>query len=323
MEIKTQLINYFRDTLSIELVPNLWQPARRLPLFLRDGYVYYEIDLLGNSCLVMFDTESDRSATTIQKHIDQVKSKWPAEVIYAKAVTNSDERRRLVEQKIPFVVPGNQMYLPMLGIDFREYFRQIHNEIDKFTPATQAVLLLLMTGSESQSYNTQDLVHRLGYSKMTMSRSLNDLKNIDAVSKQGRARILEFDGERKSLWNRSLPYFESPVKQTQYIRTETQLSKTPVSGLTALSKRSMLAAPNEPTFAMTMDEYQKLVLKDDVSPAKETDPNSACIEVWSYDPKLFAKDNIVDPFSLYLSLRNDPDERVEEALEEMMEGVAW
>ncbi len=29
-----------------------------------------------------------------------------------------------IAQKVPFIVPGNQLYLPDLGLDLREYFRQ-------------------------------------------------------------------------------------------------------------------------------------------------------------------------------------------------------
>ena len=36
----------------------------------------------------------------------------------------SYERKRLIEQKVPSIVPGNQLYLPDLGLDLREYFRR-------------------------------------------------------------------------------------------------------------------------------------------------------------------------------------------------------
>ena len=322
MNIKQQITNYFREILAVELEPSLWQPARRLPIYLRDGYVYYAIDLLDDPFLIMADEEDERSAATIKKHIDQVKNKWDSEVIYAKSNTNSDERRRLIEQKIPFVIPGNQLYLPTLGIDLREYFRKKSSEVEKFSPATQAVLLLLLTEESKESYSSQDLTNRLHYSKMTISRSLNDLKSIDAVSKHGRARILEFDGEKRELWERSLPYLDSPVKQTHFVRTETKRPRI-TSGLTALAKYSMLAPPKPPMFAMTQEEWRELESRGDVTAAKPTDPRATGIEVWSYSPALFAKDNHVDRLSLYLSLRDDPDERVEEALEEMMKGVSW
>jgi hypothetical protein len=47
------------------------------------------------------------------------------------------------------------------------------------------------------------------------------------------------------------------------------------------------------------------------------------VEVWSYEPDLLSDGPAVDRFSLYLSLRDDTDERVQSALAEMMRGVTW
>ncbi|MFA7176805.1 MAG: hypothetical protein WC114_06125, partial [Smithellaceae bacterium] len=47
------------------------------------------------------------------------------------------------------------------------------------------------------------------------------------------------------------------------------------------------------------------------------------IEVWSYEPALFAMDGVVDRLSLFLSLRDEEDERVEAALEQMMREMQW
>jgi hypothetical protein len=38
---------------------------------------------------------------------------------------------------------------------------------------------------------------------------------------------------------------------------------------------------------------------------------------------LCARHGVVDPFSLYLSLKDDPDERVRMALDNLMEQYAW
>jgi hypothetical protein len=53
------------------------------------------------------------------------------------------------------------------------------------------------------------------------------------------------------------------------------------------------------------------------------EPNACELEIWSYSPKLFAKKGVVDRFSLFLSMRKDNDERVQSALEKMMEQVEW
>ena len=42
------------------------------------------------------------------------------------------------------------------------------------------------------------------------------------------------------------------------------------------------------------------------------------LEIWAYDPVILSKDHLVDPFSLYLLLKGDPDERVHISVNEMM-----
>ncbi|GEM_PF-3944963 len=42
------------------------------------------------------------------------------------------------------------------------------------------------------------------------------------------------------------------------------------------------------------------------------------IEIWKYDPELFAREGVVDPLSLYMSLKDTKDERVEMALEQQV-----
>jgi len=62
------------------------------------------------------------------------------------------------------------------------------------------------------------------------------------------------------------------------------------------------------------------------APYLEVPQNHAacCIQFWSYEPP---RSNIphgtVDPFSLYLSLKDDHDERIQMCLDEMMENVKW
>ena len=47
------------------------------------------------------------------------------------------------------------------------------------------------------------------------------------------------------------------------------------------------------------------------------------LEQWKYDPALFASSKEVDPVSLYMSLAENPDERVQGELEEYLEGCEW
>ncbi len=322
---KAHIRKYLQETLAATVSPKNWQPSRRLPLFLREGYTYYEMEFLGSPCLLMSDNEKNRSAATVRKHVELVCAKWGGDIIYMRDQVNSHERKRLIEQKVSFIVPGNQMYLPMLGVDLREHFRHLRESRPTVSPATQAAVLLLLLSSERMSYTSAELADRLGYSKMTISRAFNELKagHIGVISHDGRQRRLEFDGERQSLWERIIPLLSSPVKHRHHIRTTSNRPVGIKAGLTALARYSMLAAPAIPVVAVASGQWTAIKYDSEFSPAAKNDPESIEVEVWNYDPELFAEETVADRFSLLLSLKDDEDERVQSALEEMMEAVSW
>ncbi len=48
------------------------------------------------------------------------------------------------------------------------------------------------------------------------------------------------------------------------------------------------------------------------------DSQASAVEMWRYNPRKLSTRNTVDELSLALALREDADERVEEAVEEML-----
>ena len=55
----------------------------------------------------------------------------------------------------------------------------------------------------------------------------------------------------------------------------------------------------------------------------ETEKDLLHVEIWKYDPALFAEDHVVDPVSMAVSLRDCPDERVQGEVEGFMEAHQW
>lgn len=43
------------------------------------------------------------------------------------------------------------------------------------------------------------------------------------------------------------------------------------------------------------------------------------LEMWEYDPKQFAKEKVADSLSVVLSLADNENERIEEAIQELLE----
>ena len=95
------------------------------------------------------------------------------------------------------------------------------------------------------------------------------------------------------------------------------------AGLTALAHYSALAEPANPVFAMTGKKWKKIKNHNSIKELTIAEPDAFELEIWSYSPRLLEIGNVVDRFSLYLSLQAKNDERVESALEKMMEQITW
>ena len=327
MSVESQSIErYLQETLGISASLGPWPDGDRLPLYLRDGFRFYQALLLKTPCLFLVDRADEApSPATIRKQLDQVRPKWEGELIYVRSQVASHGRKRLIQQRVPFLVPGNQLYLPMLGIDLREHFRKQRQTTPSLKPATQALVLHLLIHQDAHLQTPVEFAQRLGYTKMTMSRAFDELEEeqLGEVVKEGRERCLRPVATKRQLWEKALPLMQSPVQRRSWVRHPDLPPGVVTAGLSALARYSMLVAPNTPTIAVSKDRWKSTQDRSQSRKAVADDPQSVEVEVWTYNPELFAKEGVVDPFSLYLSLKEDQDERVQASLEAMLEGALW
>jgi hypothetical protein len=80
---------------------------------------------------------------------------------------------------------------------------------------------------------------------------------------------------------------------------------------------TMLAEPVTTTIAVSVK-----LAKENVMVCNK-DFGDYRVEVWKYTPSLLTKNNTVDKLSLYLSLRNNEDERVQIELDNMINEMIW
>ncbi len=85
----------------------------------------------------------------------------------------------------------------------------------------------------------------------------------------------------------------------------------------------MLASPAVECRAISRKEFKHLEGIEEIDPAWSNSNDYIQLELWKYDPKALADHAGVDIISLSLSLKDNEDERVEQAVEEMMEGYKW
>ncbi len=156
---------------------------------------------------------------------------------------------------------------------------------------------------------------------MSMSRALNELVStqVAKVERIGRERVVSFTESHKTVWQKAFPRLRNPVSKIVRI-SEQDLHRQDVlpAGITALSTLSMLSESTYPEYALSRDVW-KVMEKAGVEKIPMEESGTCLLQVWCYDPKVLEVDGHVDPFSLYLSLQDETDERIEMALEEMME----
>lgn len=302
--------------------------SAQLPLYLAQRYTLFEVTIGHRQFLgILLEDNTDFRPSMFEKHVRQILSHVTPLEGYCLIVQNlpSYVRRRLIERNIPFVAPGQQMYWPELGVAVQaRKTKSALVSVDTVSPATQAVLISALTGDIPKPATAKILAGKLGYTTMTMSRALDEIEanKLGQVFRNGRERLLEFPTGRQTLWQNALPYMRNPVRETVRIRESLLAPAMRIkAGETALAAWSMLVPPKETVYALGRQAWKKLADKVEIIPVE--DEGTCRVQLWRYEPALFAREGKVDSFSLFLSLQNEADERVESTLEEMMEKTVW
>ncbi|MDD5037691.1 MAG: hypothetical protein PHE55_23420, partial [Methylococcaceae bacterium] len=88
-------------------------------------------------------------------------------------------------------------------------------------------------------------------------------------------------------------------------------------------RRTLIADDRLPTYALGPRMLEAWLERGTLAGCPDAEQASARIEVWSYEPKYLGDNESVDPLSLYLSLRYSGDERIQQQLERLIQGVIW
>jgi hypothetical protein len=235
------------------------------------------------------------------------------------------DRSRLVKHGVPFIVPGKQMYLPPLGIDFRERFGRAPATKDHVGPAAQVLVLAYLYRLRWASSTPTEIAAEIGYSKMSIGRAFSEIQSagLGKIRQAGKEKTLVFDVSGRALWEKTVGMLRNPITSVRHEERRGEVGREEVylSGLSALSSYTDLAEPSTPIHAIWNRARSARAGGDTQS--YEVGAQETIVERWAYNPAYFSEAGRVDRLSLYLSLRDSEDERVELALHHLLEGVDW
>lgn len=208
------------------------------------------------------------------------------------------------------------MFLPSLLLDIQPD-REVGLDLKETIPPFAQCLLLYHLQIESivgaTGYGLSD---KFGVSYATANKSLRWLVSKDLIKLEGtKTKTVQIDISNRELWNKALPMLVSPIEQLYY--TDAILEGQQISGVNALASYTMLNVESRQSWAVTRKELKTLAIVTD----KQFGENE--IQVWKYNPKILSTEGVVDKLSLYLSLKDNEDERIQIELERLISEISF
>lgn len=315
---------YLKENIDEKLTIKPLLNKNNFPIFLRENYNFYEVTILGTKCILIETVDEMPNVDKLQKHINHIKNLTDRQVVlFYKDITRY-RRKSLIENRIAFVIEDGQMYLPFLGLDLKKVQEDIKEEAKGFTTPAQVAYLYFFYNKD-EIVNTTDFAKKLGFNIMTASRALNDLYRANLINYEiggmtGRSKEYKRIPD-PDYFLRGRDYLKTPVRKIIYSKTKPLGALT--AGMDALAELSMINPPGHPIMAIDRNKLNKEQIEVVKNKDLIKDSKLVELELWDYDPGLFSNNAHVDLLSLYASLKEETDERVEQALEEILRGEPW
>ena len=328
-QYRERLEGYLETVLQRSASLKEWSGHERLPVFLTRLYRFFETRIGRTPLLFMSATQAEEhTPAEVAKHLDLAKPEFDGIVVYSAERLAARFRARLIEGGVAFAVPGNQLFVPELATDLREHFRGPKPQRpDKLSPSGQLVLFFhLLEGEQARQWTPTELTEPLRYSIMTMSRAFDELATVGLaqIERRGRNKRLSFRAEGRLLIDMAKTLLVRPARRLDLIRWLREPPDLLLAGEHALARLSDLSPPSAPPVYAVTPEQMRDFLADGWAVPREADYDSdATLATWRYDPRVLARNGLVDPLSLFAQFWDDPDERMSMAVDQLLERWTW
>lgn len=287
-----------------------------ISLELRTSFVFFKMEIIGQSIILLkpkyaLERYTPRAcfkiAEMVSKGNDSPCAFWFDALDF-------NQRTRLMEKNVYFVVSDKYAFLPGLVMDSRDRRRTA----TKLTAPAQYVLLYHLQAKNLEGRSSKELSEIMPYKYLTLTLALQVLQDLDLcalVVDANKEKRLHFELRGKALWEKALPLLKSPLKKSFYcdnIKEETSYMQ---GGISALAHYSMLVPDALKTLVAV--ERTDMAKQDNFERINSWD-GAYKIEVWKYPPIISDK-GFVDRLSLALTLKNDEDPRVHKEVERIIE----
>ena len=307
-------MEYLKRVLGIKTVYEN-EHLMSFPNFIGVRYDLRYVLLDGKKAVFVYPKTELEPVETLKKHLVRVQNDTNLPAVLVLEQITSRQKEYLIREKIPFVVDGKQIYLPFMAVYLQERCDAEKIQRKEILPSAQ-MLLLHFIYNGARELSTSQATKDLKLTATSISRASKQLEEMKLLKtrKSGVQKILFSDHTPKMLFQYAEKKLVNPVKRTVYLPRKYVDSGLLESGYSALSEYSMLNAPSVKCYAAEKISQWKTQQTNSLQDSH----TQVAVEMWRYDPRRLSDKKMVDVLSLALSLREDTDERGEEAVEEML-----
>lgn|GEM_PF-2481619 len=325
--MKTKIIqDYLSRTLVCDITLSV-ESLNTLPFFVRKLFDFYSGNIFSKKVFFLIAKDDFFFGHAIQELESAsaiFRDKLEQIPVFIFSVLTHHERQMLIKRGIQFLVPGTQMFLPCLGIDFFERIKAKRAKSQtQLRPAAQAILLEQLLTGKIHGLILSQTAQLMGYTPMGVLRAAGQLEELKLcnIHFDGFRKTIHFELDKEQLWNKALPILRTPVKKVISVEDDTILANTyPFAGEYALARYSNLAVSRK-CYAVPDSTYSRLTKDNKLLLADSADGGIADIQVWSY--MLPDAGETVDLLSLKLSFQGTNEPRIQEALLDISESKTW
>ena len=261
-----------------------------LPVVIKSNYDCYSSAIMGiDICLCYAKDEKSITPSKVQLHLQMLAQQINKPCIIVLEDIPSYNIKRLIDQRVNFIIIGKQMFVPSLMLDLRKMPAKNKDIKDPIPPLAQCMILyVLQIGYLTETINELTELFEVSYS--TANRAVRWLQSKGFIFTGRVNNNIQFLFMGYELWDKALPYLISPIEKT--IKVNTLPTNTLLSG-------KYIISDNNKTFAISKDVSKDI--SEDIN-------GQFTVDIWKYNPMILSKDKKhVDYLSLYLSLRDNTD----------------
>ena len=231
-------------------------------------------------------------------------------------------KEKLMEEGIPFVMEGKQVFLPFIGYLLSKSNERELQPVHLISFLTQKMLLMAIYERWNE-VKVSDAAKRLGVSTKSASRCFDELEYLDVevLGMKGKSRVINIPDNRKQLWQQTKDVLRNPVIRRFILREDMKLEKK--AGVSALCEYSLLSDNAYPTYAVTKKELKTSGVKVEKQASELEEIGCVVLELGYFID--FLEKGLQDPLSVVLSQTREEqeEERVDISINEMLEEYVW